>query len=90
MDRDRAKAEECIKNAEIPWPSIYDADAVETESMSKRYEITAIPTAILVDREGKIVSFEARGEKLPELLAKYFNVTETDSSKAPNTSEDDI
>ncbi len=90
VDRDRTKAEECIKNAEIPWPSIYDADAVETQSMSKRYEITAIPTAILVDREGKIVSFDARGEKLPELLAKYFDVAEADSSKALTTSEDDI
>ncbi len=88
MDRDRTKAEECIESAEIPWPSIYDGDAEETESMSKRYEITAIPTAVLVDREGNIVSMEARGEKLPKLLAEFFDVTEADSSKAPNKSDE--
>jgi len=90
LDRDRTKAEEYIKSAEIPWPSIYDADAAETESMSKRYEIAAIPTAILVDRVGNIVSFEARGEKLPKLLAELFDVTEVDSSKTSNTSEDNL
>ncbi len=90
LDRDRTKAEEYIESAEIPWPSIYDADAAEAESMSKRYEITAIPTAILVDREGNIVSFEARGEKLPKLLVEYFDVAEADSSKAPNTSAVDL
>jgi len=90
LNRDRTKAEDCIKSAEIPWPSIYDADAVETESMSKRYEITAIPTAILVDREGNIVSLEARGEKLSQWLSKLFDVTAADSSNAPNTSDEEL
>lgn len=75
LDRDRKRAEDCIKSAEIPWQSIYDADAVPTESMSKRYDITSIPTATLVDRDGNIVSLEARGEKLAMLLAKLFDVS---------------
>lgn len=90
LDRDRTKAEECIKSTEIPWPSIYDADAVETESMSKRCDITSIPTGILVDREGNIVSFDARGEKLPKLLAELLDVKEVDSSKDSNTAEKDL
>ncbi len=75
LDRDREKAEEYIESAEIPWPSIYDQDA-DGESMAKRYEITAIPTAILVDREGKIVSLESRGETLTKLLTKLFPTTD--------------
>lgn len=86
LDGDRTKAEECIQSNEIPWSTIDDSDAAETESISKRYEITSIPTGILVDREGNIVSFEARGEKLPKLLAELLDVTEADSSKTPDTS----
>lgn len=71
LDREREKAEEYIKSAEIPWSSIFDQDAQE-EPMAKRYDITSIPTAILVDREGKIVSIEARGETLPTLLNQMF------------------
>jgi thiol-disulfide isomerase/thioredoxin len=72
LDRDREKAEEYIDSAEIPWQSIFDQDA-EDESMAKRYGIVSIPTAILVDREGKVVSLEARGEALPQLLARMFD-----------------
>ena len=79
LDRDREKAEEYIESAEIPWSSIYDQDA-DGESMAKRYEITAIPTAILVDQEGRIISFDARGETLPKLLTKLLPATDRPES----------
>ncbi|WP_182870441.1 redoxin family protein [Rhodopirellula sp. JC639] len=89
LDRERDKAEEYIDSAEIPWPSIYDPDA-EGESMAKRYDITEIPTAILVDQDGKIVSLEARGETLPALLKELIGPKENvDTEAEPEESEAD-
>lgn len=49
--------------------------------MAVRYQIHAIPTAILVDRDGNVVSFAARGDELKELLAKQFPETGDDVSE---------
>ena len=40
--------------------------------MALRYGITGIPTVILVDRDGKVISTEARGRELGRLLADIF------------------
>ncbi|WP_167546585.1 TlpA disulfide reductase family protein [Stieleria maiorica] len=86
LDRDRDKAEEYIDSAEIPWPSIYDPDA-KGKSMAERYDITVIPTAILVDQDGKIVSLEARGETLPALLEELIGPAESpEAEESPETS----
>ena len=47
--------------------------------MAKRYGITAIPTAILVDQAGKIVSLEASGDELPRLLTNLIGAKEEDT-----------
>jgi hypothetical protein len=40
--------------------------------MATKYGITAIPTTILIGRDGNVVALEARGEKLPELVAEQL------------------
>ncbi|MCM2372756.1 TlpA family protein disulfide reductase [Rhodopirellula sp. ICT_H3.1] len=68
LDSERDKAEKYIEDAELPWPSLFADDAGWKHPMATKYKITSIPTAILVDRDGNVVSLSARGEKLPELL----------------------
>jgi thiol-disulfide isomerase/thioredoxin len=53
------------------------------------YGITGVPTMVLIDKEGKIIDAEARGEKLQKKLAVLFGEKETapaDGSK-PEKSE---
>ncbi len=38
--------------------------------LAQYYGIMAIPRAILIDKNGKVVSLQARGEELWDLLAK--------------------
>ncbi len=69
LDNDRAKLDQFIEKHEIPWTNIYDADSNGWENpLAQYYGISGIPTAILVDKEGKVVSLNARGEMLGELL----------------------
>ncbi len=86
LDTDLDKAKSYIADAEVPWPSLFEKDSGWKHPMAVRYKINAIPTAILVDRDGNAVSLAARGEKLQELLAKEFPETDgddTDDKKDP-------
>jgi hypothetical protein len=40
--------------------------------MAKKFGVSSIPTAFLVDREGKLVSTMARGPELERLLEKLL------------------
>ncbi|MFM7245342.1 MAG: TlpA family protein disulfide reductase, partial [Planctomycetaceae bacterium] len=58
---------------EIPWPIIHDRRGDDGRPpLAERYGITGIPTMILVGRDGLVVSVEARGRRLEELLAQAF------------------
>ena len=41
--------------------------------LARRYGISGIPTVILVDRAGKVISLNARGPELGRLLAEQFD-----------------
>jgi thiol-disulfide isomerase/thioredoxin len=77
IDDDRAPAEAYIKEAGVSWPSLLGAKAGETgfdHPVARKYGVTGIPLAILVDRDGKVVSLLARGPlleiQLRELLGE--------------------
>jgi len=73
IDEDKDKLEEFLKEEKLPWPSIYDQGAKEGDRLSDRYGVFAIPQAILVDQEGKVVALEARGPELGRLLAQLLD-----------------
>ena len=50
------------KNA-MPWPQYFDGEWWQNP-VAKRHGVNAIPAMFLLDQEGKIVSTNARGEKL--------------------------
>jgi len=75
LDDKRSDAEEYVKQTNIPWPSLFheSSDATGWQNpMAVKYGITGIPTAILVDQEGNVVSMQARGPQLGALLEKLL------------------
>ena len=50
----------------MPWPQDYQERKPSEggNSFATRFAVTGIPAMLLVDREGMIVSTNARGEKL--------------------------
>lgn len=79
LDDDVERLKSFLSKEEIPWIILHDPTAAKQwkSSLAVQYGIEGIPTMILVNRDGKVVSIEARGENLKELLAKLFPETDT-------------
>ncbi len=64
-----------LKEQQIAWPTLFPANPEErgwNNPLARYYGITGIPAVFLVNQEGKVVSLNARGEELGELLAKLL------------------
>jgi peroxiredoxin len=57
-----------LKKEELPWPSIYK----EANAIADAYGVFRIPLSILVGRDGRVLSLNARGAELERLLAEQF------------------
>ncbi len=75
LDDDREALETFLKDNEIPWTNLFAAPKdgePQQPPTAEYYGVTGIPTAILVDREGKVLSLNARAEALTALLEGEF------------------
>ncbi|MGQ9505827.1 MAG: TlpA family protein disulfide reductase [Thermogutta sp.] len=74
IDENRADLERYLQENQLPWTVIHNQDknAQGPADPATYYGITAVPTVMLVDKEGTVITFEARGaqlgQKLEELL----------------------
>lgn len=71
MDSTREAFEKCVENKEISWINIVSDEEGKRgwdAPMADYYGVTGIPTAILVDQKGKVVSLKARGVELDKQL----------------------
>ncbi|MBI5768794.1 MAG: TlpA family protein disulfide reductase [Verrucomicrobia bacterium] len=64
----RQKLVEFMQQNDMPWPQYYDGLHWENK-LSRRYGISSIPATFLLDREGRIVAKNLRGEELGAQLA---------------------
>ena len=80
LDRSREPLDKFIEKEEIPWAQMYDEEIQNGKGwnhpMAEYFGINAIPAAILVDKEGKVVSMRARGPELPKLLEELLGKAE--------------
>jgi thiol-disulfide isomerase/thioredoxin len=75
LDTSREKTETFIEKQEIPWQTLFGAteeDQGWDHPMARYYGISGIPTAILLDREGRVIHMNARGDTLREELQKLL------------------
>jgi len=64
-----------VEEKAIPWPILFshDPDAKGgNHPLAKKFNVRAIPTMIVVGRDGRIAALNARGPALGELLAKLI------------------
>jgi thiol-disulfide isomerase/thioredoxin len=75
LDQDRAGLDAYVNETGFKFPALFSDDPNATgwdHPMGRKYGITAIPRAILVDKNGVIVSTSARGAALGEHLQKLL------------------
>ncbi len=78
LDHDRQALETYLQENKLPWTVLYNQDPQATgpANPAEYYGIMAIPTVMLVDKDGKVLTFEARGSQLGEYLAQLLGPSE--------------
>ena len=72
LDKEEDKWLEGIENLNMTWPQMSDLKLWESEVV-ELYAIRGIPHTILLDKEGKIIAKDLRGENLEAKLAELMN-----------------
>ena len=72
LDKDYDKWIQGIKDLNMTWPQMSDLKLWES-SVVELYAIQSIPHTILLDKEGKIIAKNLRGEMLDSKLAELLN-----------------
>jgi thiol-disulfide isomerase/thioredoxin len=75
LDNDRSALEKFLETEQNPWITLYDGPWNDN-AVATYYGVMGIPTVILVDREGKVVSTRARGPELGKQLAALLGPAE--------------
>lgn len=91
LDTEPQLAEKYIQETGAKFPTIFSADPAANgwnAPMVTYYGVTGIPRVLLVDKDGKVVSTNARGAKLGQLLEKLMGppggAAATQSSREEN------
>lgn len=71
LDDDREKVDAFLKEAKLPWVTLFEPTG-KTNATALNYGITALPTSILIDKNGRVVSLAARGDELVKLLEQQL------------------
>jgi len=67
LDQDKDRWVEAIKKDGITWPQVSDLKQWDCEP-AKQYGVTGIPATFLLDREGKIIAKNLRGDDLEKAI----------------------
>ncbi|GIV34548.1 MAG: hypothetical protein KatS3mg031_2083 [Chitinophagales bacterium] len=72
LDRDMQRWVEAIKQDNLKWKNHGSNLMYWQEPVAKLYEVSSIPQTFLIDRDGRIVARNLRGEALEKKLAEIF------------------
>lgn len=75
LDDDREALDAFLEKEHIRWPILFSSDPAAAgwdHPMATYFGISSIPATILVDRQGKVVTLSAHGERLGELVAELI------------------
>jgi thiol-disulfide isomerase/thioredoxin len=70
----KERLEEFIRQHEVPWPQFCDLGGWRNR-YAVQYGVKRMPTAFLLDREGKLVSADARPPNLEALVRRHLGLS---------------
>lgn len=85
LDEEKSKAEEFVKENNIPWPTLVSATEGKTafdDPNAVYYGVSGIPTVMIVGKDGKVTALGVRGEKLDAMLAELFGPMPAETDQA--------
>ena len=72
LDRQKQEVELYLQQEPVPWTTLHTMDAEGNDPTALRYGIRDVPTTLLLNKDGKVVSTEVRGDDLAVLLEKLL------------------
>jgi thiol-disulfide isomerase/thioredoxin len=69
LDTEKEKLTEHLENEHIKWITLYEDGAGWDSKLAVKFGIEGIPTMMLLDKDGKLVTMSARGPELGKQLA---------------------
>ncbi len=70
LDDKESALRDYIKENDIQWRQIYSGERWENDPLAQQFKITGVPEQWLIDRDGKLITHKARGEKLEGLVVE--------------------
>ena len=70
MNQNRQKVEKFFETKQLPWVTLFEGE--KTVPTALNYGISALPTTILIDQQGRVVTMNARGDELGTQLQKLL------------------
>jgi len=70
LDRDRSTLSRFVEREGLDWTHVYNGDARPGQDPASIYGVRAIPTMILIGRDGKVAAVNVRGRRLEAEVAK--------------------
>jgi thiol-disulfide isomerase/thioredoxin len=91
LDSDRSRLDAFLAREELPWTTLFSADETATgwkHPLAAKYGVMSIPRGVLIDRKGKVVSLDAHGDTLWDLLATQIGPAEVKKEPKPEGADD--
>jgi hypothetical protein len=72
LDQDKEKWIAAIKQDNLTWPNHVSDLGGWNSKVPRLYEVNSVPFTVLIDKEGRIIKVNLRGEALEKELEKIF------------------
>ncbi len=72
LDADAEALGEYLTQANLPWPVVHDNAEDPLQRIQMQLGISSLPTVLLLNKEGTVVSLEASGAELDRLMQMLF------------------
>ena len=72
LDEKKDLAQSFLKKLETPWINLWDSRKNGVSKVMENFGVSAIPTSFLLDKDGKVITIEARGLLLGKALEKLL------------------
>lgn len=89
LDNDPETIQKHLEANPLPWPVIHDGAADPLERLALKYGVSALPTVLLLNKEGTVVSLEARQSELNRLMQMLFESPTPAAEKPDKTDQAD-
>lgn len=86
VDDDKRAVEAYVKEQTIPWPIVFSDSPDQrgfNSPLTTKLGVFGVPCSLLVDKEGKVLSLQARGPALRRELEKLLGPPAIDPSELP-------